>query len=230
MPLSGNKGPTLRSGRMLSDSNSDLDIVLNENSDQLRGATGQTNDVRDDPTRPKTHNPQLDDPTYPELCGANILDRTQRCGGDILNPQDRTGSHNPTNTTTMSAMDRYLLNKLAEVLVDDNTESTKPSATYERSNQGHMSTSQDPTTRRNGMGFRTNALPSSRVHRLRPERSFEQSRDPERRPIPDHSHFLNTDLEFERPQAYQRRTNDYTRRSLSLNNLTLDHLHPTYQK
>ena len=213
MPISMNKGPTLRSGRMLGDSNSDT--VLEENSDQLRGAIGQSNDQRDDSTRPKTRTSQLEDQSYPELCdqSIDILNRTERGGGDTLDHQDHTTSHNQTKTTTMSVMDRYLLDKLAEVL-ENKTEATRPIATHERpSNLRQVNSPQGHTPhvdRRNGMGLPTSPLSQSRIHRLRPERSFELLRDPERIPRLDRPNLPR----FEQQTAYQRHTNDHNRQTV----------------
>ena len=208
-----NKGPTLRSGRMLGDSNSDT--VLEENSDQLRGAIEQSNDQRDDSSRPKTRTSQLEDQSYPELCdqSIDILNRTERGGGDTLDHQDHTTLHSQTKTTTMSVIDRYLLDKLAEVL-ENKTEATRPIATHEcPSNLRQVNSPQGHTPhvdRRNGMGLPASPLSQSKIHRLRPE----LLRDPERMPILDRPNLLNPDPRFDRQTAYHRHTNDHHRQTV----------------
>lgn len=201
MPNVGNT--TLRSGRMLGNS----DIVLTESnehgSDQLRGATGQINDS----TRPKTTHPgfglHLDEQ---ERCDSNsdLIDRTERGAGDELDPPRDQQSQRTNPTETMSAMDRYLLDKLADVLADD--KSTRPPATNSangRANNFHSGPMRPTQSEnyRNGMGFQASPLPPNRVHRLRPNRAFDNSRDTGRIPIPDL--YLN---DAEPIHAYQRRT------------------------
>ena len=206
MHSSGNTH-TLRSGRMLGNS----EIVLTENSDQLRGATGQTNDS----TRPKTTHLglglHLDEQERYES-NTNSLDRTETGEGDVLDPpQDQPKSPRPNLTETTSVMDRYLLDKLAEVLADDKSTRQQPATNSAngRANNFHFGPtrpSQDHNDR-NGMGFQASPLPPNRVHRLRPERAFELSRDTNRMPISDHTHFLN-ESGTEPIHVHQRRTHN----------------------
>ena len=205
MSIPGSK--TLRSGRMLGDSSPE---VLNEGSDQLWGATGQTTE---ESTRSKIHDSHMENQTFPELCEPNNRNRIELGGGDVIDLHDHSHPRPPTETPTVSVLDKYLLDKLAEVL-ENKTETSRPLPTYERpSNLRQVRSPQEHTRhvdRRNGLGLPTSPLPQSRIHRLRPERPFELLRDPERIPRLDRPNLKR----FEQQTAYQRHTNDHNRQTV----------------